>query len=201
MKIIRDIKYKWSWLSILNSPFKIPSVWFYFGKIEIGTPYFLPRKWVRLTWDEAKDKVVDNIIKNVDAYKKAGKSFKIPTRKEIRSNIKEKQRTKKAIPLKFGIQVIPLGWKTKFDQYRHEWNPMISIVAFNRQFCVFFGLRETMSNMCYWEAWLYYRHETDKKQTKEQRLAQCREKYTASWGTSKKGYTDYYELIVRKKYL
>jgi len=41
--ILQDLK----WLKVLNSPFKPFRVSFYTGKTQIGTPYFLPRKWVK----------------------------------------------------------------------------------------------------------------------------------------------------------
>lgn len=37
---------KFAFLNVFNSPFKPPKIQWYFGKIEVGTPYFLPRKWV-----------------------------------------------------------------------------------------------------------------------------------------------------------
>ena len=47
-KIIENIKYKikkLDWLLILFSPFKFPKIKIYFGKIQYGLPYFLPRKY------------------------------------------------------------------------------------------------------------------------------------------------------------
>lgn len=37
---------KLSFLKVYFSPFKIVKPNFYFGNIKLGTPYFLPRKWV-----------------------------------------------------------------------------------------------------------------------------------------------------------
>jgi hypothetical protein len=36
-----------NYLKTFNSPFKQPTLKWYFGKIAIGTPYFYPRKWVK----------------------------------------------------------------------------------------------------------------------------------------------------------
>src|SRR5690606_11641361 len=36
-----------NWLKIFTSPFKAPKPYFYIGKIRVGAPYFLPRKWVK----------------------------------------------------------------------------------------------------------------------------------------------------------
>jgi hypothetical protein len=38
---------KFKFLKILNSPFKLPRVKLYVGKIAIGTPYFLPRRAIK----------------------------------------------------------------------------------------------------------------------------------------------------------
>ena len=51
MKFIKRIKshirYNYSFLKVLNSPFKSLKLIWYFGEIRHGTPYFLPRKWVK----------------------------------------------------------------------------------------------------------------------------------------------------------
>ena len=36
-----------NYLKAFNSPFKRPKLVWYFGKTRLGTPYFLPRKWVK----------------------------------------------------------------------------------------------------------------------------------------------------------
>lgn len=38
------MKYKWSWLRIIGSPFKFPKPIFYAGKKTIGRPYFITKK-------------------------------------------------------------------------------------------------------------------------------------------------------------
>ena len=40
---------KFLYLKSFISPFKRPKLNFYFGDIKIGTPYFLPRRWVKCT--------------------------------------------------------------------------------------------------------------------------------------------------------
>lgn len=39
--------YRFKWMKVYNSPFKFIWPKFYIGKVAIGTPYFLPRKWVK----------------------------------------------------------------------------------------------------------------------------------------------------------
>lgn len=46
-QIIRNFKYDFEFLGIINSPFKFPKIMFYFGDIKVGVPYFYPRKWVK----------------------------------------------------------------------------------------------------------------------------------------------------------
>jgi hypothetical protein len=38
---------KFEFLKIINSPFKLPRVKLYVGKIAVGTPYFLPRRAIK----------------------------------------------------------------------------------------------------------------------------------------------------------
>ena len=100
-------------------------LYFYFGEIKMGTPYFLPRKWVKDT---------------------------------------EKPGHLKAVPIKyFGINYNTLGWKTKYDEYRFEYNPALSIVMFGKQLYISISpkIYEDRDDI-YWEAWLYYK-DTNKK--------------------------------------
>lgn len=194
---MKNLIYKLNWLGILNSPFRLPQVSFYFGKIERGTPYFLPRKWVELTEEDRILKAQKNnakLLKLIEDGVSNAEKIRLRTPEEFKGY-------QKVVPVKWKIDIISLGWKTKFDSYRHEYNPMISITGFNRQFCVYFGLGEPMTNMCYWEAWLYYKHETNKSLSKSERVKQCLEKNPICWGNDTKGYTDYYPLILKKKYL
>jgi hypothetical protein len=38
---------KFSFLKAFNSPFIRPKIKFYFGKLQFGTPYFYPRRWIK----------------------------------------------------------------------------------------------------------------------------------------------------------
>ena len=155
--LIKDLDF----LRAYNSPFKAPKLKWYCGKVALGTPYFLPRKWVKS---------------------------------------KEKPGYLKPVPKKIGFDFVPLGWKTKYDSYRHEWNPMISFVFFKWQIAVTVTPEHDMH---YWESWLYYTRET-KGSTKE-RIAQCREKAPCTWTScewgKEKRTTDYYNLILKNKWL
>ena len=146
-----------------NSPFKPPTPKFYIGKITLGTPYFLPRRWV---------------------------------------TNKEKPGYKKTIPKVIGFDFVPLGWKTKWDEYRFEWSPIWSFVFFKWQIAVTFVAPETDH---YWECWLNYTYETDKKLSVRERLDIARKEFPCEWTThttgQKKKKVCYWDLILKNKWL
>ncbi len=59
------IKYKYSklywfikdfeWMKVYFSPFKPIIPRFYFGKVAVSTPYFLPRTWKKATPEKARE--------------------------------------------------------------------------------------------------------------------------------------------------
>jgi len=114
---------------------------------------------------------------------------------------KDKPGYMKAVPLKIGFSYCSLGWKTKYDSYRHEWNPVLSFVFFGYQIALTFY---SPYQSHYWEPWLYYEYETDKTKSKKERLEQCKKEAPETWSsTDKDGVeetTDYYELIIKPKY-
>ena len=145
------------------SPFKPLKLKLYCGKVALGTPYFLPRKWV-----DSKDK---------PGYMHA-------------------------VPRKIGFDFVPLGWKTKYDDYRFEFSPIISFVFLKWQIAVTFVAPHLDH---YWESWLYYTRETDKTKSVQDRIKQCRKEAPQTWSRSSnngtKETTDYYNLILKKKWL
>jgi len=150
------------YLRAYYSPFKPPILSLYCGKIALGTPYFLPRKWV----------------KN-----------------------KEKEGYYKPVPRKIGFDFVSLGWKTKYDDYRFEFSPMISFVFLKWQIAVTFVAPYDVDH--YWESWLYYTRET--KGDTAERVAQCRKEAPQTWSTHHQDGTketiDYYNLILKNKWL
>ena len=191
---ISNIKYNWSYLGVLNSPFVGLRLKWYFGKIQHGTPYFLPRKWVKCDMSDALKAwevrtSINNTCNKEEWLSKYIKSYTKP------------------IPIKyFGWNSCTLGWKTKWNNYRFEWAPCYSLVIFGKQLfvCVIpkmeskddLGIRQD----CYWEAWLTYNYRTDKSESKEYRLKDTIRQYSCTWGNEKEGYTDYYPYILKKKY-
>lgn len=140
----------YDWLRIIGSPFKFPRPIFYFGKIRVGTPYFLPRYWRK------------------DRYKRAWW---------------------------FKLDVVGLGYKTKYTEfnYRHEWDPVLSLVLFGMQFAVTFYL-----HTCIWESWLIYDRCTEG--VVENRLRKCRKINPNAWVDGKGVKTDYFLKGLKKKW-
>ena len=196
--LLNSVEYKLSFLSVLNSPFKGLKFKYYFGNIEHGTPYFLPRKWVKCNLDDG-----------LKAWNKLGKySQNAYLRSQTQQEwVKKYTKTHtKPISIKyFGWNFTSLGWKTKWDDYRFEWSPSISLILFGKQLFI-----EILPNIktddstiaidCYWEAWLNYKYKTDKSKSIEKRLEELQKEYSCSWGDEEKGYTNYYPIILKNKY-
>ena len=200
---ISNIKYNWSYLGVLNSPFVGLRLKWYFGKIQHGTPYFLPRKWVKCDMNDAKlawDKL-GGLAKSKIDNPLSDQGKKVWLDKYIASYTKP-------VPIKwFGWNSTTLGWKTKWDDYRFEWAPCYSLVIFGKQLfvCVLPKMDKRADDYsirqdCYWEAWLTYNYRTDKSKSKEYRLRDAIRQYSCTWGNEKEGYTDYYPYILKKKY-
>ena len=185
-----NFNYRYSFLKILNSPFVLPEISIYFGKIRMGTPYFLPRKWIKLN----KQDCINSYLKEKEVFDKLNKPF-YKTWKDYRG-------AKKAVDTKlFNIQFITLGWKTKWGDYRFEWAPMLSIVFLYRQLVI--SLRNKYEDS-YWEGWLYYHYRTNKTLSTKERLIELFDQFSCTWiryEGNNQIKTDYYPFILKKKYL
>ena len=198
---MRKIKYfidDFDFLRAYNSPFKAPKLKWYFGKVAIGTPYFLPRKWVKGT---PKLAIKNAIKKNRETRDWNKRNPDYPRKvKAFREMYEQCLSHSYAVPKKIGFDFVRLGWKTKYDDYRHEWNPLISFVFFKWQIALMF-IPDHDSH--YWESWLYYTRET--KGTTKQRIAQCRKEAPQRWTTTESDGTrrtiDYYNKILKRKWL
>lgn len=195
---IASFKYNFNFLKVLNSPFKPLTATFYFGDIIHGTPYFLPRKWVKMTQKDCEECL------------ERDKKSTLPKYIEGRTWEYYKNYTK-PVPVKYlHWHFTTLGWKTKWDDYRFEWSPSLSIVILGKQLFVSilpniekykrFG-RDVMKIDCYWESWLNWEYNTDKTKSKEVRFKELVSKHSNTWGNDKEGFTDYYPMIINKKYL
>jgi hypothetical protein len=186
--ILNDLR----WLKVLNSPFKPFKVGLYMGKTQVGIPYFLPRKWVKYTDEDAIKASVEH---------KANKNKVQVSDKQLFEMYKKYN---KAVPLTVGFSYCSLGWKTKWTNtdFRHEWNPILSFVFFGYQIALTFY---SPYHSHYWEPWLYYEYATDKTKSKRERIEQCRKEAPQTWTSSKHDEepvtTDYYTKILKQKYL
>ena len=187
---------RFRWVKALFSPFKPFKIGCYVGKTQVGVPYFYPRKWVKATNRRATIATL-NEIAGQKKWNELNPQYprKIKSFEEIfQANMK----TKYAVPLKVGFSYCSLGWKTKYDDFRHEWNPVLSFVFFGYQIALTFG---SPYGSHYWEPWLYYEYRTDKTKSKRERIEQCRKEAPETWTSSSEGTIDYYERILKPKYL
>ena len=196
---MKTIIYNLSFLGVLNSPFRGLKLVWYFGDIEHGTPYFLPRKWVKCNKKDALEAWNNLKPETRESYEKYSGGIKHWIGYYIKNFTKPVQ-------IKyFGFNFTTLGWKTKWEDYRFEWHPSISLVLFGKQLFI-----EILPNVkmdkspvvldCYWEAWLTYYYNTDKTKSKEERLEELYKKYSCTWGNEKDGYVDYYPYILKEDY-
>lgn len=202
MKIFNKLKYRYKqtmlWLGVLNSPFKPFKLKLYMGKVAVGVPYFLPRKWVKFTEKDIQDAI---------ARHKANKNYVQNLDDKLYEMYKGYQ---KPVTLKFGFNSCGLGWKTKWDSQdiRFEWSPVFSFVFFGYQIAITV-IHEHPDH--YWPAWLFYHLHTYKILSKEERLISCMYHFPLiykSWtkdpvtgNTTKETRINYYKHIVKKKYL
>lgn len=194
---------KFSYLKAFWSPLRPIRPKFYIGKTAIGTPYFLPRRWVKATPALAHDAAMKTIerIEKVNALnEKNGYTQKVP---EYEMAYENAMRYQYPITKRIGFDFTELGWKSKWSDkdIRFEWAPNWSFVFFGYQIAIIWKAPEQNH---YWECWLYYELHTDTNKSKAERIAQCRKEFPCVWIKSSDGVTeeriDYYDLILRKKY-
>lgn len=178
-------------LKMYFSPFKRPKISFYIGKVNIGTPYFYPRKWVAFTKEDALEKAKRVVLNENSVY----------FGKDPNNLVGDFMCYTKTIPKKIGFDFVPLGWKTKYDYIRFEYNPVWSFVFFKWQIALTF-YHEYCDHT--WECWLYYYTRTDKTKSVKERIKQARKMYSCIWTSVENGVqtkTCYWDLILKEKYL
>lgn len=197
---------KLEFLDIYLSPFKSPKMKFYFGKTNLGTPYFLPRKFVKNTPEnalkEAKRRQAEMIYER-DNNPENPFTSRIPT---IESIIGEMKYDRIPVTKRFSIDLVPLGYKTKWSEtdYRFEWSPRLSIVAFGYQFAITW--MEPVNSIHFWEAFLFYNNHIKhlSNRTMREKVTMCRNLFPLSFTEykrdSKRTFNDY-DVILKKKYL
>ena len=180
-------------LRALNSPFKPFKLKFYFGKVAVGVPYVYPRIWIPLTDDEILEKAKEFLSNEKNPF----------YGKDPLDFIHKFKGYTKAVPKKVGFDFLDLGWKTKWTRtdYRFEWSPVWSFVCFGYQLALTFVAEHKEH---YWEIFLAYHYDTDRSKSREERIQECKEKHPQTWTRylgEVKETIDYYELVIKEKYL
>lgn len=195
---------KLNFVKALWSPFKPFKLVWYCGKTRIGTPYFLPRKWVKATPERAKKAALDEIQRIKDYNERNANNGSKPREpRTFEEYYKEYLRYEFPVSKKIGFDFVDLGWKTKWTDtdYRFEWAPRISFVFFGYQLAVTAIAPEQDH---YWEAWLYYERNSDRSKSNKDRISQCVKEfpitYTKYLSNGSKQTINYYDVILKKKY-
>lgn len=188
-------------IKALFTPFKPFKLKFYIGKVKHGTPYFLPRRWVKATPTLAHEATL-RTIKSDESFNSINPNLARKI-KSYEETYKEKLRCSYPIPRKIGFDFVSLGWKTKWEDtdYRYEWSPLLSFVFFKLQICIFVSTPEPYH---YWTAWLYYENDTDKTLSKSERIIQCQKEFPLtykSYSNNTETLINYYEVILKPKYI
>lgn len=198
---------KFEFLKIYNSPFKLPRLKFYIGTVAIGTPYFLPRKWVKATPEMAMKSAMDEIAEMKKWNEKNTNSDFKHTIRSLDEIYQQKLRYQFPVPKKIGFDFVGLGYKTKWSDtdYRHEWDPIWSFVFFKWQIALIFSGPDSMSTSHYWEAWLYYKNHIDKDLLSMETRVEVLKKefpqtYTIYKNDGSEEKINYYDVILKKKY-
>jgi hypothetical protein len=192
---------KFEFLRAFRSPFQRPKIQFFIGRRRLGTPYFLPRKWVSATPELARKSTLEH-IKSEEAFnlRNPQAARKIKDYEEI---YQERMCWQYSVPRRIGFDFVGLGWKTKWTStdFRFEWSPIWSFVAGPLQIALTFTHPHPDR---YWEAWLFYRHCTDRKDRVSERVAQMKKEFPLTFDITTKGKTktvNYYNEILRSKWI
>ncbi len=178
-------------LRTYNSPFKPLKLRWYFGRVRIGVPIFMPRIWRKYTMQDCIEAATKD-INNPNLVKKSFEEW-----------LEYYKHYSKAVPKKIGLDFCDLFWKMKYNQYRHEYSPVWSFVCFGYQIAIRF-VAPPDTDIHYWECFLYYYYETDRSESRQERVEQCRKDYSCTWtrhNADGKETIDYYEHILKKRYL
>lgn len=194
--IKKDFYYYFKYLKVYNSPFIKPKIKLYFGKVQYGTPYFMPRRFVKMNKQELLEY----------AYKQQNNVKSIYFQKPIEELLEKFKNYTKSVPKKIGFDFVPLGYKTKWTDtdYRIEYLPLISFVFFKWQFCIKFKVPHSLE---YWECWLFYENNSKHIKNIKERIEYCKIKYPCTYiehkiniDTGEKNKIDYWKLIIKNKY-
>lgn len=109
---------------------------------------------------------------------------------------KEKKGYLTATPRKFGLDIVGLGWKDKWNTPRFEWSPIWSFVIWKLQIAIIFRFSDPEV-----ESFLYYNYYTDKSLSTLGRLKQCEKEFPNKWISSIDGERDYFKRSLKSKWI
>jgi hypothetical protein len=186
-RFINNISHHFYYLGVLNSPFVGLKLKWHFGDIEHGIPYFLPRKWVKMTKKDCEEALQKDIKIGLSKY------FGDRTLEYYKNQ-------QKPVQIKwFGFNSCGLGWKLKCGEVRYEYPPCYSLVILGKQLFVTV-LPKVNNNLegvdSYWEGWISYDTKTDSTKSEKDRLEHLFKIYNCTWIT-KGDEKNYYEEILK----
>lgn len=151
-------------MRLKDSPFKIPKLKVYIGKIKFYTPYFEPRGFHRslISFRRLKLRSKEQYEEYVKRYQ-----FKKDTDDAKYLNLPMVKRSKSKIlfnrfyitwgnPIKF--ERVKLGWKTKFGTPRFEWSPSCQFWFFKWQVVFYYQIENPDK---FWEMYLWWKYFSD----------------------------------------
>ena len=151
-------------MKLKNSPFKMPKLKVYIGKIKFYTPYFEPRGFHRslISFRRLKVRSEEEYSEYVSKYPHHAGSIKA-----IYSNLPMVRRNKSKIflnrfyitwgsPIKF--EKVHLGYKDKWDSPRFEWSPSCQFWFFKWQIVFHYEVENPDK---FWEMYLWWKYYSD----------------------------------------
>lgn len=151
---------------INNSPFKLPTINFYLGKIKYYTPYFLPRGFnkniislrkLELTSQEEYDRKINKLPWAKEKFKFINLPMVRRSNDWVFKLFGNSYWLEIGCPIKYSSS--ELAWKDKFNSPRHEWNPFFHIYFFHWQFCIRLNApKSDRFDDTYWEMWLWWKY-------------------------------------------
>lgn len=191
--LLRDLE----WMKVYFSPFKFFLPKLYVGKTAIGTPYFLPRRFVKATPERAHE-ATKQYIDREESYNKLNPKY-ARTIKSYEEIFETKMRCLYSVPKKIGFDFVPLRWKTKWTSkdFRQESDPLWSFVCFGYQIALIFRPEHDIH---YFECWLFYNYATDKTKSRKERVQQAIKEFPCVWtqySGDEKEKINYWELILK----
>ncbi len=190
---------QFKWMKVYFSPFKFFLPKLYVGKTAIGVPYFMPRKWIPATPKLAHKRVLEYFKETEDWNRRNPEYFK--KIKPYDEAFKDAMTRSYSVPKKTGFDFVRLGWKTKFDSFRWEFNPIWSFVCFGYQIALIFAPE---NDMHYWESYIAYEHDTDKTKSAGERVKEAMKKHPNVWTSYNnrvKETIDYFKLSLKNNYV